>query len=363
MSIILPYINHIAPYPQGSQPTNARKAIKLNQNESPYPPSPKVAEALAHTGGDSLNRYPDAMSQQLRRELARVYGARPEQIVCGNGSSELISLLYKVCIGRGRRIAVPDPSFALYYTAAQVSQAECVKVPARDDFTIDVERLIESGAHAVALVNPNAPTGLLTSRPQVERLVSSFPGLVIIDEAYMDFAGEQHSVIPLVQSYPNLVVLRTFSKAYALSGARIGCCFADESIIEALTKTKDLFNVNSVSQRIALAALQDQQYMKRNAGRISRTREAFCRELLQMGFTFPSSQTNFVLCCPPKGNGLPNAREIYRKLMEKEIYVRYFAAPRLNDKLRISIGTETEMQTLLDELRRIISGNKENLLL
>lgn len=353
-TLILPHIERLSPYPMGERPPEGIRTIKLNQNESPYPPSPLVLKALRSIGEEELSRYPDAVNGGLRAVLAERFGVNAERIFCGNGSSEIISLIMKVFVGAQRRVALPDPTFALYATAAAVHQAECIAVPTDSDYAISIDGLLNSGADAVVLVNPNAPTGRTLPPAEVERLVSRFPGLVIIDEAYIDFAPEGTSALPLLGRYENVLLLRTFSKCYALAGARVGYCFGAEPLIAALEKSKDSFNVNAVSAKLAAAALQDREYAKRTAAAVCRTRDWFASGLQALGFRVVPSHTNFVLAEPPSGPGAPTARELYGKLLERGIYVRYFDHPRLADKLRISIGTDEELAVCMAALSELV---------
>ncbi len=309
---------------------------------------------LRTTNEEALRLYPDARCDELRAALAKQYGVDKDQTFCGNGSSEIISLIFTVFVESHSRIAIPDPFFSLYHSIASIHQVECVRVPTRDDFSVDVDLLLESGAHVIVLVNPNAPTGRLLPLSEVERLVNHFPGLVIVDEAYIDFAESGLSAIPLIERYKNLVVVRTFSKVYSLCGARVGYCFSNKTLITALEKGKSLYNVNVVSQKLALAALQDQEYMKNTTAAVQRTRDEFCTDLYRLGFDVIPSQTNFILCSPPPQIGDNGAQELYEKLMERNIYVRYFKDTRLFDKLRISNGTKEEMEILYNELHRLL---------
>ena len=354
MTMILPHIEKMPGYVEGVMPSAGTKAIRLNLNESPYPPSPHVQSALQEIGEEVLRRYPDSRCEQLRAELAANYGVKAEQTFCANGSSEIISLIMKVFVGPEGKIALPDPSFPLYHSVAAGYQAKCIAVPTREDFSIDVDKLRETGAQAVVVVNPNAPTGLMLAKTELIRLLESMDGLVIVDEAYMDFADSDESVISLVDQYPNLLVLRTFSKSYGLCGVRVGYGFADERLITALEKAKDVYNVDAIARHLALAALRDQSYMKETTGRIKRTRAVFSKQLESLGFSVIPSQTNFILCQPPAKAEGQSARELYEKLMEQGIYVRYYQLPRLADMLRITVGTEAEMEEVYAALSRMI---------
>lgn len=354
MKMILPHIERMSGYVQGELPPDGAKAIRLNLNESPYPPSPQVLKVLGEIGEETLRRYPDSRCDELRAELALQYGVKEEQTFCSNGSSEIISLIMKVFIGPLGQIAIPDPSFPLYHSVAAGYQSNCIPVPTRGDFTINIDALLNSGAQAIVLVNPNAPTGLLLPREEVIRLVNEFSGLVIVDEAYIDFAESESSMVPLIGNYRNLLVLRTFSKAYGLSGARVGYCFGDEQLIAALDKGKDVYNVDAINRLLALAALRDQSYMIETTNAIKQTREKFAKQLISLGFSVVPSQTNFILCTPPVNDGGPSAYELYEKLMAQGIYVRYYQQPRLQAMLRITIGTEDEIESICRALTQLL---------
>jgi histidinol-phosphate aminotransferase len=325
--------------------------IKLDQNESPYPPSDQVIQLLAGTGEHVMRQYPDAAASALRTTIAAHYGIPADHIVIGNGSSELITALFRTFVDQERSAVMPYPTFALYQVAAEAANAAIQFIPTRDDYTVDVEALLSTNASVIALVNPNAPTGCLLSKDEIEAIIKRAPGLVCIDEAYMDFAGDEHSAIPLTKQYGNLVVLRTFSKAYALSGARIGYAIGSPTIIKAFEKTKTIYNVSSISMALAAQAMQDQQHMRATVTAVCATRDRFISDLIDIGFQAMPSQTNFVLCTPPALTGRPAAPQLVQLLAENGIAVRYFNAPRLQDKVRVSIGTDDQMEKLVTLLR------------
>lgn len=350
-SYALPHIERLEPYQLGEQPMPGRTCAKLNQNESPYPPSPAVLEALRAMAEESLRRYPDPSASALREAIAERTGLAPEQLYCANGSSEIISLLFKLFVGPGGRAAVAEPGFGLYQTEAAGHQAACVPIPLLPDYRVDLDGLLDSGADIVILIHPHAPTGLLTEAEALERLVRSFPGLVVVDEAYIDYAPPGSSVMPLIGRYPNLLVMRTFSKSYGLSGIRAGYCAGSRELIAALSKGGGIYNVDAVAQTLALAAVRDDAYMRGSVSRVIAAREALTEALRRRGYDVLPSSTNFVLCVPPATG--PSARTLYRKLADRAIYVRYYEHPRLRNMLRISLGTEEEMAWLTKELDAI----------
>jgi histidinol-phosphate aminotransferase len=358
MKLINAHIAQMAPYPLGIQPKKGVRAIKLNQNENPYPPSPLVEAALRQLNASELRQYPEERSYALREALASLHQVDVKRVFCGNGSSEIISLIFKALISEQGTVAVPYPSFSLYHTVAQMHQVDCIHIPTREDFTIDVDSMLASRAAAIIMINPNAPTGLLLPLTEIERIAEIFQGLIVIDEAYIDFVepGLAASAVSLVSKHPHLIVLRTFSKSYSLCGARVGYCIANPLLIEALDKCRDTYNVNAISEKLALAALQDQTYVSHTVRKIQHTRVTFSARLRRLGLEVIPSQTNFVLCRLSKSSAL----EVYEQLLRRGIYVRYFANERLDDKLRISIGTDEEMNKVYSELRTILGNSNDN---
>ncbi|GMK41507.1 histidinol-phosphate aminotransferase [Paenibacillus sp. CCS19] len=350
MTYALPHIEQITPYPVTEASLDG-SMIKLDQNESPFPPSQQVIHLMANLGEQVMRQYPDAAAGRLRDTIAAHYCLSRDCIVIGSGSSELITALFRTFVDQRRSAVMPYPTFALYQVAAEAANASMSFIPTRDDYTIDTEALLNADAAVIALVNPNAPTGRLLTRDQIEAIVRRARGLVCIDEAYMDFAGEEHSAIPLTQQYDNLVVLRTFSKAYALSGARIGYAIGSPAIIKAFEKTKTVYNVSSISMALAAQAMLDQSHMLTTVAAICATRDRFIAELIKIGFDVVPSQTNFILCTPPAREGCPNAPQLVRLLADNGIAIRYFNAARLQDKVRISIGTDEQMTELTSLLR------------
>lgn len=354
MSLVLPHIRDLPRYQTGMAPRPGEAAVKLNQNENPYPPSPRVREALLSADPATLRLYPGESVEELRLALAALHRTVPGQVFIGNGSSEVISLMMKVFVGAGGVVSLPDPTFGLYQTAAWTQGAEVHRIPLTDGFEVDVDGVVASGGQAAILVNPNAPTGLLLESRQVEELVSRFPGLVVIDEAYTDFAPAGSSAMELVEKHANLIVLRTFSKSYSLSGARVGYCVAAPELIAALDKGKDIYNVNALSARLAWAALQDRDYLRETAARIICTRELYTRRFEGAGFRVLPSSANFLLCGVPEEGNAQEALRLYEGLAEQGVYVRYFDHPRLQDKLRVTVGTESEMEQLWQVLELLL---------
>lgn len=335
-------------YVPGEQP-QTDGYIKLNTNENPYSPSPRVLSALRKAANPSLRLYPEPLSDSLRSLAAATYGLGSENVLVGNGSDELLSILARCFVGPGDRVVYPVPTYSLYDTLIDIQEGEKVTVDYSADFTLP-EGIYSERASLTFLCNPNSPSGTLTSLEEIERLARSISGILVVDEAYIDFAeGERVSAIPLIRTFPNLIVLRTFSKSFSLAGMRIGLAFACEEIISGMFKVKDSYNVNRLSLVAAVAALQDSRWMMRNVRRIQRSRKKLSRGLEKMGFRVFPSQANFVMA-RQKGRSL---RGLYEELKRRKILVRYFDVPGLDDSLRITVGAPDEIKTLLHQMEEI----------
>jgi histidinol-phosphate aminotransferase len=340
-----PNIAAMQGYIPGEQPRDDG-FIKLNTNENPYAPSPGVMAALRRAINSSLRLYPDPLSDGLRAVAAAVYGVKPQNIIAGNGSDELLSMIIRSFIGPGNRVAFPVPTYSLYETLIEIQGGEKATVDYPVDFSVPVD-LAAQNAPLTFICNPNSPSGTLASLQEIERIARTVTGVLVLDEAYIDFAdSEGASALPLIPRLANLVVLRTFSKSFSLAGMRIGLAFASEEIIAGMTKVKDSYNLNRLSLVAATAALQDLPWMARNVRRIQRTRRKLIAEARKLGFHVLPSQANFVLAKKP-GENLKGA---YEALKRRKILVRYFDAPGLRDCLRITVGTDREVAALLSAL-------------
>ena len=332
-------------YLPGEQPRDPG-AIKLNTNENCYPPSRKVYSALRKATNPSLRLYPEPLSDSLRAAAALVYGVKPENIIAGNGSDELLSLLLRCFVGAQDRVAFPVPSFSLYDTLVEIADAVAMRVKFPEDFSVP-EALARQNAALTFLCNPNAPSGTLVSLPEIAKLAGAVAGILVVDEAYVDFAAtEGASALPLIRQLPNLIVLRTFSKSFSLAGMRIGLGFACEEIIAGMMKVKDSYNLNRLSLVAATAALEDTAWMHRNAERIRRSRKQLSAGLTRLGYQVYPSHANFVLA---RKSG-QNLKRVYEELKRRNILVRYFDTPEMQDCLRITVGTPKEIKALLNQL-------------
>jgi len=332
-------------YTPGEQPRD-NGIIKLNTNENPYPPSPKVFAALRKAINPSLRLYPEPLSDSLRTLAGSVYGVKPDNIIAGNGSDEILSMLLRCFVGQRDRVAFPVPTYSLYDTLVEIQDGVAARVDFPEDFSLP-QTLAEQNAALTFLCNPNAPSGTLVTLAEIVKLADAVCGVLVVDEAYVDFAAsEGASSIPLIRQLPNLVVMRTFSKSFSLAGMRIGLAFASAEIIAGLMKVKDSYNLNRLSMVAAMAALQDMAWMKRNAGRIQRSRAILSRGLKRLGYEVYPSHANFVLARKRERN----LKSVYEELKQKKILVRYFDTAELRDCLRITVGTPKEVQALLKEL-------------
>jgi histidinol-phosphate aminotransferase len=337
-------------YVPGEQPQD-QGFIKLNTNENPYPPSPKVSSALRKAINPSLRLYPDPLSDSLRFTAADVYGVEPSNIIVGNGSDELLSIVLRCFVSPQDRVAFPAPTYSLYDTLIEIQDGVAVRVDFPPDFSLP-DSLAEQNAALTFLCNPNAPSGTLVSLAEIDRLARAVSGIVVVDEAYVDFAeSEGASSVPLIRRLSNLVVLRTFSKSFSLAGMRIGLALGSEEIISGMMKVKDSYNVNRLSMTAATAALQDMPWMKRNVRRIQRSRKKLISGLKRLGYSVYPSHANFILA---RKTG-ENLKCVYEELKRRKILVRYFDAAGLRDCLRITVGTPREIQALLKEIAAIES--------
>jgi histidinol-phosphate aminotransferase len=320
--------------------------IKLNTNENPYPPSPRVTEALVRAADATVRLYPDPDAAALRARAAQVYGIGADHILAGNGSDELLALVLRATVDPGQRVAFPVPTYSLYETLVAVQDAVAVRVPFPDDFTLP-PALAEARARVTFLCNPNSPSGTLVPVSEVEELARRVAGVLVIDEAYVDFAPT--NCLGLVGRLPNVVVLRTFSKSFSLAGLRVGLAFGPPEVLAGLRTVKDSYNLNRLSQAAALAALEDMPAMEANVARIRATRATLGASLERLGYAVLPSAANFVLA---RRRGVDQA-PVARALAARDILVRHFATPGLTDALRITVGTDAEIAAFLSALGEI----------
>ena len=343
-------------YVPGKQPANP-DTIKLNTNENPYPPSPAVFEVLRDISAESLRKYPEPMAQEFRNEAAHLHGVSAEQIVAVNGGDELLRMAITTFVDPGQPIGVLSPSYSLYPVLAAVQASPVINVPAAADYGVPKEfaaRMNAAGVNLSLLVNPHAPSGHLLTREQIAVIADELDGVLLVDEAYIDFVDPDlgHNLMPLLQTHDNVLMLRTLSKGYSLAGLRFGYGIGSEGLIAPLlTKTRDSYNVDAIAQRVATAALRDQAHARASWERVRAERGRLHVALSDLGFQVPKSQSNFLLATVPHGK---NALELQRGLEARGLLVRYFAEPRLDDALRITVGTPEQNNRLLSALRELL---------
>ncbi len=339
----------LVPYVPGEQ-VNV-KVIKLNTNESPFPPSPKVKEVLNEEVIDKLNLYSDPELKELRNAIAKQFNVTADMVFCGNGSDDVLAFAIMGFCGKGGKLCCPEISYGFYPVYADLFGVELEQIPLNYDFSINVDDYISKNKNIV-IANPNAPTGLSLSFEDVEKIVSSNPdNLVIMDEAYMAFCGE--SCMELVNKYSNLLVVRTFSKSHSLAGLRVGFGIAQKEIIDDLNKLKYSFNpynINTLSIKAAAAAIADNEYYDDKIAQIIKTRETVNAQLKELGFKCTDSKSNFVFAASDK---IP-AEKLAKALREKGILVRYFNKAKIDNYLRITIGAREDMQTLIEAIKQIL---------
>ncbi|MCA1797844.1 MAG: histidinol-phosphate transaminase [Geobacteraceae bacterium] len=344
-----PNIAEMEGYVPGFQPPDAHTWIKLNTNENPYPPSPAVATAIAGElggEGENLRLYPDAGSTRARAaaaEAAEVYAYPPEWVIMANGSDELLNNLIRAFADPGDEVAFVEPSYSYYATLVEIQGARARRFHLDENFNL-VDFPARYNGKVFFLTSPNAPLGFSFSRECIADLAARCVGMLVVDEAYADFAST--SAMDMVHEYPNLVVTRTFSKSYALAGMRLGLAVAHPQVIAALDKIRDHYHLDRLALVAAEAALKDQAYLHQRVEQIRATRERFSAALREGGYTVIPSQANYVFAIPPDRNG----EGVYTRLKEHKILVRYFARPNLCHGVRISIGTPEQMDAVLQVL-------------
>ena len=340
----------LAPYTPGEQPTDAQY-IKLNTNESPFPPSPRVLQALNRAEGQKLNLYSDPTCGRLNEAIARRYELQPENVITGNGSDELLAFAFRAFCGEGKGVAYADITYGFYKAQTALFGLEASVVPLREDLTLNVDDYMDFPG-MIVIANPNAPTGIAVPREDIQRLLEADPErVVLVDEAYVDFGAE--SCVPMIYRYDNLLVVQTMSKSRSLAGGRVGFALGSPQLIAALNRVKYSFNpynVNRLSMVAGAAAVEDEPYFQKCCSAIESNRKWLVGELEALGFTVLPSQANFVFA----KTALLGGGDLYRLLKENGILVRWFDAERIRDYVRITVGSLEQMAALVDELARLL---------
>lgn len=347
-------VNTLTPYVPGEQP-RTQNLVKLNTNESPYPPSPKVVDAMSAVTGDMLRLYPDPQSLALKQAYARRNGLDETQVFVGNGSDEVLALTFMALLKHSEPLYFPDITYSFYPVWGELSGVSHVAIPVGDDFSIDPLSYPEKNG-GIIIPNPNAPTGMLMGLGDIRTLLHrSSSSVVVIDEAYIDFGGE--SAAQLINDSDNLLVVQTLSKSRALAGLRVGVAMGSAALIEGLERVKNSFNsypLDVVAQHAALASLEDEEYFQESCSKVIASRERLCVSMASLGFEVLPSSANFVFATHPQYQ----ARDLFAALRERGIVVRYFDKPRIDRYLRISIGTDKDCDALLLALQDLVGQRR-----
>lgn len=343
-------IRDMVPYVPGEQPKD-RVFIKLNTNENPYPPSPKALEALREAADDRLRLYPDPECVQLRTTIAAAHGLSPDQVFAGNGSDEVLAFCFQAFFDPDRPVCFADITYTFYAVYAEYFGITPRLIPLGEDFSLPVAPFCTGDSGGVVVANPNAPTGLEVAREDLIRILESNPqAVVLVDEAYIDFGGT--SADNLVDQYDNLVVVRTLSKGHGLAGMRVGYALGHPDLMAALRCVRDSINsytVDRAAQAAAAASIADTAYFEAQAAKVSTTRDRAAVQLRELGFNVTDSKANFLFVHHPK----VAAKTLLDGLRQRGILVRWFDRPRISDHLRISVGTDAEMDALYDALKEL----------
>ncbi len=345
-------VQQLSPYVPGEQP-KLDNLVKLNTNENPYGPSPKVIEAIQTELGDNLRLYPDPASEQLRQTVADYYGIQAEQIFVGNGSDEVLAHLFNALLKHEQSILFPDISYSFYPVYCGLYGIDYKCVPLADDFSLKVKDYLQPNG-GIIFPNPNAPTGQLVSLVDIEWLLeNNTDSVVVIDEAYIDFGGE--SAVKLIDRFPNLLVTQTLSKSRSLAGLRVGLAFGHVDLIEALIRVKDSFNsypMDSLASVGAVAAFEDKKYFESICNKVIESRQKLADELTQLGFEMSPSSANFVFA----RHAQRDAGELAAALRGHGVIVRHFKQDRIEQYLRITVGTDQQNKVLLEALKSILAS-------
>ena len=343
--------SRLAPYTPGEQPQD-QQYVKLNTNESPFPPSPKVVKAISRAELLKLNLYSDPTCGQLVEDIAKRYELQPENVIAGNGSDEILAFAFRAFCGEGKPLAYADITYGFYKSQVALFGLESKVIPLREDFTLNVDDYMDFPG-TIVIANPNAPTGMTVSREDIQRLLEADPNrVVIVDEAYVDFGAE--SCVPMIYRYDNLLVVQTMSKSRSLAGGRVGFALGSAELISALNRVKYSFNpynVNRLSIVAGAAAVEDEPYFQACCAAVRQARAWTVEELENLGFTVLPSQANFIFARSDKLSG----EDLYRRLKENGVLVRWWAdSGRIQDYVRITIGSMEQMETLVDEIARLL---------
>lgn len=346
-SYFRPSVDAMTGYVPGEQPKPGTPIIKLNTNENPYLPSPHAIAVLKNLDPEWLRRYPDPYANDFRQATSEALNIPKDWIMVGNGSDDMLNVVVRACAEPGRKVVYPMPTYVLYRTLTEIQDADRLEIPYGENNQLPLDALIEAQGAVTFIASPNSPSGHVVAMSDLRQLAANLNGVLVIDEAYVDFAEE--TALPLVEQFQNVIILRTLSKGYSLAGLRLGFAIAQPHLIRGLFKVRDSYSVDAIATLVGAAAMRDQDYKNECAENVKRSREKLAIDLKQLGFKVWDSQTNFLLTQPPG-----NAAKIYEALKQQNILVRYFNQPNLDDKLRISVGTDEQNRILINTLSQIL---------
>jgi histidinol-phosphate aminotransferase len=347
MEYVRPPIAAMKGYVPGAQPDPSQKYIKLNSNENPYPPPPRVKEVLQRLDYDDLRIYPDPLSLDLREKLGRLHGLSANQIICGNGSDDILNMIVRTFAQPGEAIGFYEPTFPLYKVLGVIHGVKNLAVSMVEPYDRPPDP--PSNARVFFLSNPNSPVGFIYPLSLVRSLARKVQGVFVVDEAYVEFAPE--NALGFVREMENVIVVRTVSKSYSLAGVRLGYAIGREELIQEMFKVKDPFNVNRLTQAVVSASLEDQEYFQKNISRVVETRDWFSREARTLGYRIIPSQGNFIFPQPPqKGRGI----KFFQALYDRKVLTRFYDEEGLRDGVRMTIGTREDMETTFQVMRDIL---------
>ena len=349
---VRPTVRGMEGYTPGEQPAAGERVVKLNTNENPFPPSPAVMKAVQQVEPELLRRYPNSSAKMFREAAATVLNVSADQILAGNGSDDVLAIALKTFCSPGDALAYPHPTYSLYPVLAELDEVKCVEVDWEKDWALPLDALLATKAKAIFLANPNAPSATFVSPQRIEELCKKFSGLVLIDEAYVDFADD--NCLPLIADYDNIVITRTLSKAYSLAGIRFGFAVGNADVIKEMNKARDSYPCDAISIAAACAAITDQEYAKKTWDHVKSERQRLSSELTHMGWKVLPSHANFILATCPDGRG----RNAYLGLKQQGILVRHFEKDGLRDKIRITVGTSQENNALLGGIQNLNAAEK-----
>ncbi len=342
-----PAIAQMTGYTPGEQPRPGTPIIKLNTNENPYPPSPLALEVLRSLDSEWLRRYPTPYANDMRQAVSEVLAVPIEWIMVGNGSDDLLNVIIRAGAEPRRPVVYPTPTYVLYPTLAAMQGAEVVEIPYGDDLQLQIAPLVAAQGAVTLIASPNSPTAHVVSLADLRTLAAQVTGVLVIDEAYVDFADE--TALSLVQEFHHVIVVRTLSKGYSLAGLRLGFAIAHPDLLSGLFKVKDSYNVDAIACLVGAAAMRDQAYKDECIAKIKASRSQLAADLQQLNFKVWDSQTNFLLTQPRD----QDAATLYQTLKDRQILVRHFNHSGLADKLRITVGTDAQNQQLIATLTQL----------